>query len=190
MFLVLCSCSTLQVESTGFLDLNLEGVACFVIDRSGDRNRHSEHLWIAHLVPLPGTATPHNPGSTTHRRWIHCAHEPCSSSGDKQRAAMALMLLSFVTQEQETSKALAPVLPVIVHIFNRDCPHTKQPTNQGEHFEKTVGPNQKGREQHRAALYGIVQLCTATSSTHPAASLASSHHQYFPLANASENRVL
>ena len=123
---MLSSCGTLQLESTGLMDLNLEGVACLVVDGSGGRNRHCEHLWTAHLVLLPGTATLHNPASTTHCGWVRCAHEPCSSSGDKQRAAMSLMLLSFVMQWQmETSKALAPVVPVIVHMFNRDSPHTK-----------------------------------------------------------------
>lgn len=105
------------------MGLNLEGVACLAVDGNGEGNRHSEHLWTAHLMPLSKTATLHNPASTTHHRWVCCAHEPCSGFGDKKRAAMALMLLPFVTQWQtETSKALAPVVPVIAHLFNSESP--------------------------------------------------------------------
>lgn len=122
---MLFSCGTLQLESTGLINLNVEGVACLVVDGSGERNRPSEHLWIVHLVPLPEAATLQNPASTTHHGWVLCAHEPCRSAVDKQRTAMAPMLLSFVTQWQtETSKVLAPVMPV-VQMFNRDSPHAK-----------------------------------------------------------------
>lgn len=59
---------------------------------------------------------------------------------------MAPVLLLFVTQLQmETSKALAPVVPVMVHMFNRDSPHAKQPTNQDECFEKMGGHRPEGR---------------------------------------------
>lgn len=65
---------------------------------------------------------------------------------------MALMLLPFVTQQQmETSKALAPVVPVIVRRFSRDSPHAKQPTNQDEHFEKMGGHKPEGRRAARAS---------------------------------------
>lgn len=113
--------------------------------------RLPEHLRTAQLTPLPRTASLKNPASTAHCRRVCSAHEPCSSSRDKQRALMALTLLSLVAQVQrETNKAWLQL-----------C----QCTNQGERFEKTDGHRSEGR---KAAPYGLQHSMIRSICTMPA----------------------
>lgn len=89
------------------------------------------------------------------------------SSEYKQRVVVALMPLYLVTQQQiKTSKALAAIVPVIAHMFNRCSPCTKQPTKQNEHFEKMGGHRPEGMREHRAALYGIALCSHKQHSSH------------------------
>lgn len=115
--------------------------------------RLPEHLRTAQLTPLPRTA------STTRCRGVRSAHEPCSSSRDKQRALMALTLLSLVVQvHRETNKAWLQL---------------RQYTNKGEHFEKTDRCRSEGR---KAAPYGLQHGMIRSICTMPASPEALYYH--------------
>lgn len=87
---------------------------------------------------LPGITTPIT-ASTTWRRRVHCACEPCSISGAKQRALVALTLLSLATQWPIEIRKAWLQLDQSLCVFKTDSPLAKQSTNQNERFEKIDG---------------------------------------------------